>query len=147
MIVLIKVQITFCSRVGLLAVGLLIVGFSAQSALADKNRASGPTLARIPQLNIMTAHDQAQLEMLVCMDHEYPSKIVIADKSLLQSSQELNCKTGPAKLSISDDKSDPGHVLIVISPPKGDKRGFECTGKASTNAPFIGLNCLEADRL
>ena len=113
--------------------------------LAAAAVAFASTGALAGQLNLMTAHDKAQLEMSICMDHEYPSKVLVVDTTLLKSVKTLNCKTGPAAVRVTEDSQDPGHLIVNIDPPKGDPRGFDCDAKADINVEFIGLNCLEAD--
>ena len=86
----------------------------------------------------------------------FSTKLCSADKSVehvfvvpvavFKNSSEINCDFGKYALRYTDDKTDPGHVLYNIDPPKGVSKAFDCDAKADEGMKNIGVNCLPIDK-
>ena len=96
-------------------------------------------------LNLMSVNNKAELQRAICMDSGATTKLLIAKMHVMKHAKSVKCKDGSAAVRFREDKSDPGHVLVNIDPPKGSKNGLDCDGKADLGLHFIGINCLNSN--
>ena len=86
----------------------------------------------------------------------FTAKLCSADKSVehvfvvpvavFKNSGEVDCDFDKYTLRYINDKTDPGHVLYNIDPPKGVSKAFDCDAKADEGMKNIGVNCLPVDK-
>jgi len=118
--------------VALAALGSLVLAGQAYAEPINSN------------LNLMSVNNKAEMKRAVCMDSGATSKLLIAKMAVVKYVKSVNCISGEAFIRYREDVTDPGHVLVNIDPPVGNRKGLDCDGKADIGLHYIGLNCLQS---